>query len=426
MARHPVALRLKLITMDSFKCLSKGYWSGRRTRRSGRPILGVLLAIMVMFSIMVMFEGSCQQKRRELLTQELQTQEVPTQEVLQAVYEEVRTPIKYGLVLAPEDQRMKIDCPTVFRQGNEWSMTYFIFDGRGYETWLAQSDNLLDWKVKGKIMSFTDSADWDAHQKAGYPSLQDPEWGGSYGLHQHDGKYWMPYFGGSSKGYESGLLSVGMAYTDQDPTTAHLWDRLAAPVLKATDPDARWWENNTIYKTWVLQDASKTTGYPFVMYYNARGDSLRPARGAERIGMAVSHDMIHWERFGSEPVINHHKGISGDAVIQKMDDLWVMFYFGAFWPTRKDHDAFNRFACSYDLVHWAEWEGEDLIAPSEPYDNWFAHKSFVVKHEGVVYHFYCATNRDQERGIAVATSRDLGRSAITYVSKSEEAGADEQ
>ena len=351
-----------------------------------------------------------------------QKRELPAvvpQEVMTQIYEEVRTPFKYGLVLAPEDQSKKIDCPTVFREGDLWYMTYFIFDGRGYETWLAQSDNLLDWEIKGKVMAFTDSTDWDANQKAGYPSLQDPMWGGSYQLQRHDGKYWMPYFGGSSTGYESGLLSIGMAYTEKDITQPQLWDRFERPIFMATDTDARWWENNTIYKTWVLKDDSKTTGYPYVMYYNARGDSINPKRGAERIGMAVSNDMVNWERFGTEPVINHHKGISGDAVIQKIDDVWVMFYFGAFWPDREDHDAFNRFACSYDLVNWTEWEGEDLIAPSEPYDNWFAHKSYVVNWEGLVYHFYCATNRDQERGIAVATSTDLGKSGKDYVRKAD-------
>lgn len=333
---------------------------------------------------------------------------------MEKIYEQIKTPYKYGLVLAPEDQSKKIDCPTVFQKDGKWFMTYFIFDGRGYETWLAESDNLLDWSIKGRVMAFSDSTDWDANQKAGYPSLQDPKFGGSYALNKFDGKYWMPYFGGSSTGYESGLLAIGMAHTNQDPSTAHLWNRLEEPIFKPTDEGARWWENGTIYKTWVLQDDDKTTGYPFVMYYNARGDSINPKRGAERIGMAVSNDMVHWDRFGKEPIINHHKGISGDAVIQKIDDVWVMFYFGAFWPTRKDHDAFNRFACSYDLVNWTEWEGKDLIAPSEPYDNWFAHKSYVIKHEGVVYHFYCATNRDQQRGIAVATSSDLGKSEIEY------------
>lgn len=344
-------------------------------------------------------------------------QELPTTvsaEKMQEVYEEIKTPYKYGLVLAPDSDSLKIDCPTIFRENDHWYMTYFIYDGRGYETWLAESEDLLQWNVLGTVLSFSDSTDWDENQKAGYPGLQDLTWGGSYELHTYDGKYWMPYFGGSSRGYESGLLSAGMAYTDQSPTTLHEWQRLEEPIFMATDSDARWWENSTIYKTWVMEDKEELTGYPFVMYFNARGDSINPARGAERIGMAVSRNMVDWERFGEEPLINHHKGISGDAVLQKIEDIWVMFYFGAFWPTRKDHLAFNRFACSYDLVNWTEWEGEDLIAPSEPYDDMFAHKSCVLKYDGVVYHFYCAVNKGQDRGIAVATSKDLGESPLQF------------
>jgi len=363
-------------------------------------ILNALVLIVVVMA-------SCTNGKKEL-------PKTVSNEKMQEIYEEVKTPHKYGLVMVPENKSKKIDCPTVYRKDNKWYMTYFVFDGRGYETWLAQSDDLLHWDNMGKVLAFTDSTNWDSNQKAGYPSLQDPKWEGSYELKKYNGKYWMPYFGGNSQGYEKGLLSVGMAYTSKEPTTVHLWNTLDKPVLMATDKDARWWENNTIYKTWVLLDESKTTGYPFVMYYNARGDSINPKKGAERIGMAVSNDMTHWKRFGKDPVINHHKGISGDAVIQRVNNVWVMFYFGAFWPTRKDYDAFNRFACSYDLVNWTEWEGKDLVAPSEPYDNWFAHKSFVVKYKGVVYHFYCATNRNQDRGIAVSTSIDLGKSKLTY------------
>jgi hypothetical protein len=89
-----------------------------------------------------------------------------------------------------------------------------------------------------------------------------------------------------------------------------------------------------------------------------------------------------------------------------------MFYFGAFWEGR--NNAFNRFACSYDLVHWTDWTGDDLVKPGEPYDEKFAHKSFVVKHKGVVYHFYNAVNHKDQRGIAVATSVDLGKSKLTF------------
>lgn len=340
---------------------------------------------------------------------------VPTA-VMQDIYNTVRTPHKYGLVMVPSDNSRKMDCPSIFRRNGKWYMVYIVYDGRGYETWLADSKDLLNWDVKGKLMSFSDTAStWDSNQKAGYIALQDYQWGGNYEWQPYKGKYWMSYIGGGDKGYEKGLLSIGMAATTKDITTAHEWDRLKKPVLMATDSNARWWENNTIYKSSIIHDPAKTTGYPFVMYYNAKGDSLHPARGKERIGMAVSDDMEHWIRYGKDPVLDHFTGITGDAVIQKINDVWVMFYFGAFWKNRPG--AFNRFACSYDLVHWTDWQGEDLVGSTETFDARFAHKSFVISHNGIVYHFYCAVNDKDQRGIAVATSADLGKSKLNFTEK---------
>ncbi len=337
--------------------------------------------------------------------------------VMKQIYEEVKTPFKYGLVMVPPNDSKKMDCPSIFRKNTKWIMSYLIFDGRGYETWLAESDDLLHWKSKGRIFSFSaDSSRWDWNQKAGYIALQNPEWGGSYKLEKFDGKYWASYFGGNTKGYEAGVLSIGMANTTRDPSSVHEWQYSDKPVLACSDKDVRWWENHTMYKSTVIHDKQKFTGHPFVMFYNANGDSLDKKRGAERIGMAVSDDMKTWSRFLKNPVIDHHKGISGDAYIQKMGDVWTMFYFGAFW-SKERNNAFNRFACSYDLIHWTDWDGPDLIAPSEPYDEQFAHKSFVIKWKGVVYHFYCAVNKRQQRGIAVATSRDLGKSELNFVAK---------
>ncbi|MEN9908067.1 MAG: hypothetical protein RLZZ540_1216 [Bacteroidota bacterium] len=342
-----------------------------------------------------------------------------TENVMQEIYNEIKTPYKYGLVMVPTDNSYKMDCPSVFRKDGKWFMTYLIYGGRGYETWLAESDDLLHWKHLGKVMSFSqDDSHWDVNQKAGYISLQDPTWGGSYEWEKYDDKYWMSYFGGNTKGYEAGVLSIGMAYTKASPTKAHEFDRLDKPVLSPTDKDVRWWDNSTMYKNTVIRDVEKQSGHNFIMYYNARGDSLNPAKGAERIAMAVSNDMKHWERYGEKPLINHHKGISGDAYIQRINDTWVMFYFGAFW-TGWNQGAFNRFAVSNDLVHWKDWEGDNLIQSSEPYDNMFAHKSFVVKHKGVVYHFYCAVNKGEQRGIAVATSKDLGSSKLNFVAPPE-------
>ncbi len=339
------------------------------------------------------------------------------QATMQKIYDEVKTPYKYGLVVVPPEHSRKMDCPTIFRKGDSWYMSYILFDGRGYETWLAKSPDLLHWETLGKLMSFSDTTGrdsvlWDANQKAGYLALIDYDWGGDYKLKEYKGKYWMSYFGGNTKGYEAGILSEGMAFTDKDPTTAHEWQRLDHPILSVKDKDVAWWDDHTMYKSWVMRDPRKLTGHEFLLYYNANGDSLDKRRGAERIGMAVSDDMIHWSRQRRDPVLDHGPGITGDPYIQKMGGLYVMFYFGAFWKGKGG--AFNRFASSYDLVHWTDWTGPDLISSSEPYDEVFAHKSYVVKFNGVVYHFYCGVDKKGNRGIAVATSKDMGKSTLNY------------
>ena len=336
---------------------------------------------------------------------------------MQKVYEEVKTPFKYGLVLVSPTAKKKVDCPSIFRKGELWYMTYIVYDGRGYETWLAKSNNLLYWETMGPILSFSaDTTRWDSNQKGGYIALQDPEWGGSYQWPDYNGKHWMSYLGGNKRGYEAGQLSIGMAFSEEDLNTVKDWQLFDKPVLMSTDNDVRWWENVTQYKSSVIWDKKKITGHEFVMYYNAYGDSIDRKKGAERIGMAVSDDMLNWKRFLKDPVLNHHRGITGDATLQKMGDLWVMFYFGAFWPEGRK-DAFDRFACSYDLVNWTDWTGDDLIKPSENYDEVYAHKPCVVKWKGVVYHFYCSVDKKDNRGIAVATSLDKGVSNLYYKSE---------
>ncbi len=344
--------------------------------------------------------------------------ETVSQEVMQQIFDEVKTPYKYGLIMVPDSNQYKMDCPTIFQKNNKWIMTYIVFDGRGYETWLAESNNLIDWKIKGKIMQFSDTTQWDSNQKAGYPSLIAYEWEKSPSIAKYKGKYWMSYFGGNTRGYEKGLLSIAMAYTDKDPATLHDWQRFNQPALSSSDEDARWYDNSTMYKSSVIRDKGKVTGYPFVMFYNARGDSLKPHRGAERISMAVSNDMVNWKRYGNQPLLNHHKGITGDAVIQKIGDVFVMFYFRAYWPEGQTV-VYNSFACSYDLVHWTQWNGPHLIVPTEAYDALFAHKAYVIKHNGVVYHFYNAVDKLGNRGIALATSKDMGKSKLEFKSKVE-------
>ncbi len=321
---------------------------------------------------------------------------VVPQEEMEEIFNEIKTPFKYGVVVQHPDTTKMVDSPTIFRKNDIWYMTYVVFDGQGYETWLSESDDLLNWESKGKILSFTENT-WDANQKAGYVSLVNTDWGGDYSVENYQGKYWMTYLGGSTAGYESGTLKIGLA-NSSNLTEAEEWNTNNSPLLSPEDENVRWFENKTIYKSLVIRDSSKHTGHPFIMYYNAKGDTAN----YESIAMAVSDDMVTWKRYGENPVITKGKGICGDAQIAKIGDIYVMFYFGAFWKP----GAFERFACSYDLINWTDWEGEDLLASSEEYDKKYAHKPWVIKWNGVVYHFYNAVG-NSGRVIALATSKDL-------------------
>ena len=353
-----------------------------------------------------------------------------TQKEMSRIYQEVRTPYKYGLVVAPADNYHKIDCPTVFREGDSWYMTYVVYngkegtDGRGYETWLAKSDDLLHWTTLGRILAYPADGQqlWDQNQRGGFPALIDYQWDGTYEMLSYKNRHYITYIGGPGTGYEAvnAPLSIGIASTDKDITTAHQWDTQSTPLMSYDDKDAQWWERLTQYKStiyWMKDKQQRIKGeeqYPFVMFYNAGGKDDTHPKG-ERIGIALSKDLKKWKRYNGNPVFAHDSDgtITGDAQIVRMNDLWVMFYFSAFNPTR-EYNAFNTFAVSRDLVNWTDWTGDDLIIPSKPYDEMFAHKSYVVKHNGVVYHFYCAVNNDQQRGIAVATSKHLGKSEVNF------------
>lgn len=318
------------------------------------------------------------------------------------IYDEVKTPFKYGVVLKGAETNEFVDCPSIFRRGDRWYMMYVAITNQvGYQTFIARSDDLLHWDKLGKIMSFTATNQWDAWQADGGIALSDYHWEGSHELQKFDGRFWLTYIGGARQGYETDPLSIGVAWT-KSPTAANEWNRLEEnPVLGPKQPDVRPFETKTLYKSQVIRDEKKSLGWPFVMFYNGKYKN-----GYERIGMAVSSDMVQWHRYGTDPVVANGEartnGLSGDPQIVKIGDVWTMFYFGAGWKPR----AFDTFACSYDLVHWTKWDGANLVQPSESYDQTYAHKPCVVKWKGVVYHFYCAVG-SEGRVIALATSKDL-------------------
>jgi len=325
---------------------------------------------------------------------------------MQAVFEEVKTPHKYGLVLRPPPGCL-VDCANVFRQDNRWWMIYVQLEPApkvGYTTQLAVSSNLLQWTLCGRTLDRGAEGSWDHANSGGGLALVSTRWGCAPELEKHDGRYWMCYLGGPNFGYEAAPFWMGVAHT-VDPTRIASWTKLPQPILTTKDPDVRVGERHRIFKPFVFRDPRQTLGAPYVMFYNAQDEG-----GEERIFPAISTNMTAWQRHGTEWVIGtdgpraqKRRGISGDPQIVRMNDLWVMFYFGAFWKP----GAFDTFACSRDLEHWTKWKGPDLIKPSESWDVRYAHKPWIFKHEGVVYHFYTAVDNKDYRAIGLATSKPI-------------------
>lgn len=184
---------------------------------------------------------------------------------MRAIYEEVKTPNKRGMVLRPAKGEM-LDNPMVFRHGDAWYMMHIRFDGKGYETHLAKSSDLIAWQPLGCVLSRGAEGAWDSAQADGWPSLLDPRWDGPNTLNTFDGRYWMMYLGGELHGYETDPLSTGVAWTD-DPSAVKEWTRYPGnPVLSPRDPDARAFETLTIYKHFTVEDPTRSCGGRFVNF----------------------------------------------------------------------------------------------------------------------------------------------------------------
>ena len=326
------------------------------------------------------------------------------QEKLDRVYNEIRTPYKYGAVVkgTKDNEIIDVDCQGVFSYDNRWFMTYVSYNSRseygGYQTNLASSDNLIDWVYEGVI--FKNSMDYP--QCAAFPALVDVRWSRGNNIEKYNGKYWWSTMEGAVKGYEGEPMNIGLL-SSTNPARPSEYNHEKNLLLTIADKDVRFGERGTLYKSNIIHDVYRTTGYEYVMFYNAKDQEP----WVERIFMAVSHDMFHWKRYGSEHVLYIESyTITGDPQIIRMDDLWVMNLFAY----SGKQPAYDTFAVSEDLVHWTLWNGKPTIKAGEAgsIDDRHAHKPWLVKHNDIVYHFYCArSNNGTPRCIALATSKKI-------------------
>lgn len=318
-------------------------------------------------------------------------------------------PVLTGSGLVGTFDEKAVDCPFVFQHLNKYYMMYVGFDGKGYQTGLATSDNLIDWRPLGVILRRGEGNGWDSLNVAGTWILRENDMNGQPVLKKWKNKYWLAYHAYPGEGYETGPGRIGLAWTE-DPTLL-TWNRMTEPILIPESGAA--WEQGGLYKECLIEHEGV-----FYLFYNAKNKTKTANSWVEQTGLAISHDLVNWIRDVDSPLLkvspnSWDSKFASDPCILKHKDNWAMFYFGY-----DGKYAQEGIALSKDLFSWVK-HPEPIVnnGPDGSLDSMYAHKPSVISREGILYHFYCACRPSMPgditncfgryRTISVATSRQL-------------------
>ncbi|MBI1685148.1 family 43 glycosylhydrolase [Caulobacter hibisci] len=316
-----------------------------------------------------------------------------------------RTPYKYGrLVLGPTNEagafdEKLVDCPFVFSANDRFYLVYSGWDGTGYQTGIAESQDLVSWSKRRLILARQPGDPITSFNVNMATILRENDLFSPGRLVKVNGRYLGAWHAYPSPGYEEGPAVIGLAWSDD---LVH-WER-TAPILYPQDGAS--WERGGLYKPYLIK-----VGDTYHLYYNAK--EVTPGwPWREQTGLATSKDLKTWTRHTSNPLIRNgapgapDTQFASDPVVYKHGDRWVMFYFGLSTETKK---AVELLAVGKSPGKFTK-SSEVLInvGPKGAVDDLYAHKPSVIYHDGALYHFYCAvsgTGSKQVRGISVARSK---------------------
>jgi predicted GH43/DUF377 family glycosyl hydrolase len=318
---------------------------------------------------------------------------------------------------------ISVDDPIVFRDGARFYMLYIGFDGTGYQTGLASSDDLLRWTRVALVGPRDPESRYTKYNLAISSILRDKKLHGRGEALKVDGEYLAAWNAYPSAGYEEGAAVIGLA---RSRDLRH-WS-LTEPILRPGDGAP--WEHGGLYRPDLLVDRGT-----YYLYYNAKTDPLPKSEGGgwhEQTGVATSRDLKTWTRYEGNPILRN--GARGTATYPEANPLhnssppvpdardsrfasnpfvvkngneYAMFYFG--FAYQRPGRACEMLALGHEPFHFTK-SPEVLIdvGPPGSIDETFAHKPSVIYHDGMLYHFYCAVSGkypNEVRGIAVARSR---------------------
>ena len=313
------------------------------------------------------------------------------------------TPYKYGkLVLSASDRSGEydsesVDCPFVFRHEGRFYMTFVAFDGKGYQTGLALSPDLIQWEKEGAILKRDPSSPVLKYNVAMNWIMRENGLYSPGELIKVGGDYLGAYHAYPGQGYEQGAAVIGLC---RSKDLQH-WEA-GPPVLMPSDGAE--WEHGGLYKPCLLKD-----GDTYYLFYNAKNRTEGPWQ--EKTGVAMSKDLKTWTRYEKNPIIQNggagspDERFASDPCVLQDGKRWAFYYFGLDAKGK----ARDLVATGPDLFH-AEKCSEIVVdvGPPGSVDSAYAHKPSMIAHKGDLYHFYCAVSRQGDkvvRGISVARSR---------------------
>jgi alpha-L-fucosidase len=293
------------------------------------------------------------------------------------------------------------DVPTVYQipgQPGKWFMSYIGFNGQGYNSFVVESTNLVQWTNPRLAMGFGKEGEFDfggcvigAFLYESY-DIKAPRL-----LKKRDGKFWTLY-GCYAKqgGYEIDPGYEGVAGSEDGLT----WKRAKEQyILSVHESEVGEWEKDCIYQPWLVEHEGR-----FYNFYNAK------RRGVEQMGGSTSTNLLDWKRYTANPIVRVRPGgydsqFCSDGKVFRDGDHWVMFYFGVNQGGAHIMAAFSR-----DLEHWTAHPEPLYKAGGHPggLDSQYAHKISLVHNPAndTFYLYYCAVG-NKGRCIGLLTSRKL-------------------
>lgn len=292
------------------------------------------------------------------------------------------------------------DVPTIYRlpKDPKWYMSFVAFNGEVYNSFVAESSDLVHWTNPRLAMGFGAEGDfdhggcvigaflyesYDVRAQRLLKRRHDAFWT-LYGCYPRQGGYEL------RPGYE------GVAISEDGLTWRRAKDTY---ILSVHDADRGEWEKDCIYQPWLVEHQGR-----FFNFYNAAKGSI------EQTGLAFSEDLLTWKRHADNPVIRVRSGgyderFASDPKVFRDGDHWTMFYFGVGHGGAHIMIAFSR-----DLKHWTAHPDPLYKAGGHPggLDAKYAHKISLVYNPAndTSYMFYCAVGKSG-RGIGLLTSRPI-------------------